>query len=169
MTRLSAHPVISRTLLQKTVLADLSREAAARAAAEERIHMLQEAVKFHESRLADAMAHTERVQAVLDRRAAALRDMEQALAASRATEHDYHTRLAARDAELRLVLELGARTVLVSLTRLSMRPMLSVCSESLPHCKSLQQRMRRDSPRRELRRHMRHCAAISRRANCVNV
>ena len=88
-----------------TVLADLSREAAARAAAEERIHMLQEAVKFHESRLADAMAHTERVQAVLDRRDAALRDMEQALAASRATEHDYHTRLAARDAELRLVLE----------------------------------------------------------------
>ena len=88
-----------------TVLVDLSREAAARAAAEERIHMLQEAVKFHESRLADAMAHTERVQAVLDRRDAALRDMEQSLAASRATEHDYHTRLAARDAELRLVLE----------------------------------------------------------------
>lgn len=88
-----------------SVLADLQREAAARAAAEERIHMLQETTKFHETRLAEAATQASHLQAALDRRDAAVREAEQALAASRAAQHDALTRLAARDAELRLVQE----------------------------------------------------------------
>lgn len=88
-----------------TVLADLQREAAARAAAEARVSMLQEAAQYHDQRLSDALAETKRIHAVLERREAALNEAEQALAVARSAAQEAQTRVATRDAEHRLLSE----------------------------------------------------------------
>ncbi|WFD27103.1 Protein mlp1 [Malassezia nana] len=87
------------------ILADLQREAAARAAAEARVTMLQEAAQYHDQRLNDALAEAGRIHAVLERREAALGEAEQALAVARSAAQEAQTRLATRDAEHRLLSE----------------------------------------------------------------